>query len=134
MALLETLIATQTLAPPKLLLYGPPGAGKTTFAASAGAVLVDCENGAGTVPRLRRTPYLESWRQMREWLVELATATATNIRVVAVDTLDWMIHRITVRSVAGEPFERILDYELGEKPEAVPAQETRDYDEADIPF
>ena len=95
MALLETLIATQTLAPPKLLLYGPPGAGKTTFAASAGAVLVDCENGAGTVPRLRRTPYLESWRQMREWLVELATATATNIRVVAVDTLDWMIHRIT---------------------------------------
>jgi len=41
MTLLDTLIATQTLAPPKLLLYGPPGAGKTTFAASAGAVLVD---------------------------------------------------------------------------------------------
>ena len=95
MELLNTLITTRTLAPPKLLAYGPPGAGKTTFAASAGAVLVDCENGAGTIPSLRRTPYLDSWRQMREWLVELATAATTDIRVVAVDTLDWMIHRIT---------------------------------------
>jgi hypothetical protein len=32
---------------------------------------------------------------MREWLEELAAATATNIPVLAVDTIDWMIHRIT---------------------------------------
>jgi len=95
MSLLDTLIDTKTLAPPKLLVYGPPGAGKTTLAASAKAVLLDCENGAGTIPRLRRTPYLESWSQMRQWLVELAQAPPASIPVVAVDTIDWMIHRIT---------------------------------------
>jgi DNA polymerase III delta prime subunit len=95
MGLLDTLIATRTLAPPKLLVYGPPGAGKTTLAASAKAVLLDCENGAGTIPGLRRTPYLESWKQMREWLVELAKAAPGSIPVAAVDTIDWMVHRIT---------------------------------------
>jgi DNA repair protein RadD len=29
---------------------------------------------------------------------------------------------ITVRTVAGDPYERIVDYELGEMPEAVPAE------------
>jgi len=95
MELLNTLIDTRTLAPPKLLIYGPPGAGKTSFAASAGAVLLDCENGAGTIPGLRRTPYLESWQHMREWLIALAQPPTAGIHVAAIDTLDWMIHRIT---------------------------------------
>jgi DNA repair protein RadD len=39
--------------------------------------------------------------------------------------------KITVRSVAGEPFERIVDYELGPMPEAIAATS---FDPADIPF
>ena len=39
---------------------------------------------------------------------------------------------ITVR--AGEPYERIIDYELGPMPEAVAAQEPLGYDPDDCPF
>ena len=41
---------------------------------------------------------------------------------------------ITVRSVAGEKFDRIVDYELGEKPESVPLQQAMGYTDDEIPF
>ena len=43
---------------------------------------------------------------------------------------------ITVRAVAGEPYERIVDYELGPVPEAVAAEVLEAYEEdlADVPF
>jgi DNA repair protein RadD len=46
-------------------------------------------------------------------------------------------HSITVRSVAGEPYERIIDYELGEMPEPLPAHTLNPYEEPlddEIPF
>ena len=94
MTLMNSLIKTTTPAPPKMIVYGQPGVGKTTFAGSAGAILLDCENGAGAVPGLTRTPYLQSWPQMREWLAELATAPPDGVAAVAVDTIDWMVQRI----------------------------------------
>ncbi len=93
MTLMNTLIKTTTPAPPKMIVYGQPGVGKTSFAASAGAVLLDCENGAGAVPGLIRTPYLQSWPQMRQWLVELASSPQ-GLQALAVDTIDWMVQRI----------------------------------------
>jgi hypothetical protein len=91
---MNSLIKTTTPSPPKMIVYGQPGVGKTTFAASAEAVLLDCENGAGAVPGLTRTPYLQSWPQMRKWLVELATAPPDGVAAVAIDTIDWMVQRI----------------------------------------
>ena len=41
---------------------------------------------------------------------------------------------ITVRSVSGEQFERIIDYDLGPVPEPLPAIECDDYDPDEIPF
>jgi DNA repair protein RadD len=41
-------------------------------------------------------------------------------------------HKITVRAVAGEPYERIVDYELGPMPEPLPAAAAFDPDE--VPF
>lgn len=41
---------------------------------------------------------------------------------------------ITVRAVAGDPYERIIDYELGPLPEGIPACEMFDYDPDEIPF
>jgi len=41
---------------------------------------------------------------------------------------------ITVRAVAGDPYERIIDHELGPMPDAVPAGEFPDYDPDEIPF
>ena len=94
MGLMDTLIRATTLAPPKLIVYAPPGTGKTTFAASADALLIDCENGAGAVPGLTRTPYLQSWPEMRQWLVELASNPPAGLPAVAIDTIDWMVQRI----------------------------------------
>jgi len=94
MPLMDSLITTTTPAPPKMIVYGQPGVGKTTFAASADAILIDCENGAGAVPGLKRTPYLQSWPQMRQWLVEIATAPPDGISALAIDTIDWMVQRI----------------------------------------
>jgi len=42
--------------------------------------------------------------------------------------------RITVRSVTGEKFDKIIAYELGEKPEPVPAHVAMRYSVADVPF
>jgi hypothetical protein len=56
---------------------------------------LDCENGAGAVPDLTRTPYLRSWPQMRKWLVELTDVdTADAPQALAIDTIDWMVQRI----------------------------------------
>jgi DNA repair protein RadD len=41
---------------------------------------------------------------------------------------------ITVRKLAGDDYERIIDYEIGDMPEAIPAGETTDYDPDLIPF
>jgi len=41
---------------------------------------------------------------------------------------------ITVRAVAGEPYERIVDYELGPMPEACEARPVTDYDPEYLPF
>ena len=40
---------------------------------------------------------------------------------------------ITVRTVTGEPYQRIVDYELGPKPDPVPTEEGEARDD-DIPF
>ena len=95
MPLMDSLITATTPAPPKMIVYGQPGVGKTTFAASAKAILIDCENGAGAVRGLTRTPYLQSWPQMRKWLAELADLGRTNApQALAIDTIDWMVQRI----------------------------------------
>ena len=41
---------------------------------------------------------------------------------------------IKVRTVAGDPYERIIDYELGPMPEGVPASEHSEFDPDEIPF
>ena len=95
MTLMNSLITTTTPTPPKMIVYGQPGVGKTTFAASARAILLDCENGAGAVPGLTRTPYLQSWPQMRKWLAELADLSKADApQALAIDTIDWMVQRI----------------------------------------
>lgn len=95
MTLMKSLIKSTTPAPPKMIVYGQPGIGKTTFAASADAILLDCENGAGAVSGLTRTPYLATWPDMRHWLVELAQLPDDHgVNAVAIDTIDWMVQRI----------------------------------------
>lgn len=93
MSLMEQLITNTTPAPPKVIIYGQPGVGKTTIAAAAGALLVDFENGAGMVPNLIRTPYIDSWHDGRKWLQEMVNAESIP-PAIAIDTVDWLVTRI----------------------------------------
>ena len=92
---MNSLIKSTTISPPKVIVYGQPGIGKTSLAAGAGAVLVDCENGAGAIAGLIRTPYLESWPAIRDAIQAfLALDPGSLPPAIAIDTGDWLIRRI----------------------------------------
>jgi hypothetical protein len=93
MALMDTLITKTTPTAPKLIVYGVPGVGKTSLAAEAGALLIDMENGAGAVPNLQRTPYIEKYETVMGWLREIAQMHQPP-SVLAIDTLDWLVRRV----------------------------------------
>lgn len=93
MSLLDTVIKKPVPSAPKGIIYGGAGIGKTTLMASASdSLIIDCENGAGQIPCVR-TPYLESWEEIREWLTEIETGKH-NHKVVAIDTIDWLVRRM----------------------------------------
>ena len=79
--------------PPLGIVYGSHGVGKSTFAASIPDVLIlDCENGLGRLEGAR-TPYLSTWGEIEEWITALIVEPH-QYRVVAIDTLDWMLRRV----------------------------------------
>jgi len=89
---------------PKGIVYGPPGAGKTTFGAGAGkSLIVDCENGAVHV-RCDRTPYLPDWPSIQQWLDALI-AGGHDYGTVVIDSVDWLLRRVEehVSGVDGSP-------------------------------
>lgn len=75
--------------PPRILLYGVDGIGKTTFAANAPApIILGTEDGTAKLPT-PRFPEPRSWMEAIAALDELAAAEH-DYRTVAIDTLDWL--------------------------------------------
>lgn len=73
--------------PPRLILYGPQGIGKTTFAAQAPApVFIQTEDGIGVLD-YPRFPLCQSWEDIIGCLSALATEEH-NFKTVVIDTLD----------------------------------------------
>lgn len=74
--------------PPKVLVYGPPGIGKTTLACSAdNAALIQGEEGSKNIPVRLRLPRPESWSDVGGMLTELLEED-TGCSNVIIDTLD----------------------------------------------
>lgn len=74
--------------PPRIVLYGPGGIGKSTFASSAvNPVFLDIEDGLDgiEVPRQRIT----SWQEAIDFLKALFTQEH-EFQTVVVDSLDWL--------------------------------------------
>ena len=100
-----------SISPPKGIIYGPPGIGKTTFGAMApDSLIIDCENGAGTVP-CHRTPYLSTWLEISEWLTGLEKEQHP-YRVGCIDSLDWLLRRLEEHVSGCGPGEKTLDKTL----------------------
>jgi hypothetical protein len=110
----QTVITAATPMPPKGIIYGSPGVGKTTFGASApGALILDCEHGANMVA-CARTPHLKSWPAQLAVLNALANEDHP-YGVVVVDTLDWMLSALetTVSGASGGKLSETLNKSNG---------------------
>jgi DNA polymerase III delta prime subunit len=78
----------QSMQPPRLLVYGPPGVGKTSFAAGApGCVIVQTEEGADVVGA-DRFPLATSVDDVWHALDQLEKEKH-DYSVVVLDSLDW---------------------------------------------
>ena len=78
----------QSMRPPRLLIYGPPGVGKTTTAATApDCIIVQTEEGADIVGA-DRFPVASNVAAVWEALDQLEN-DAHDYHVVALDSLDW---------------------------------------------
>ena len=93
MSVLTNIIENPAPSAPKGIVYGPPGVGKTTFGARAEAsIIVDCENGAGTIP-CSRTPYLATWPEIEQWLLAVEREDHP-YKTLVIDSIDWLIRRL----------------------------------------
>lgn len=89
MQLSEIKSTAGTLTPPRVLIYGPAGVGKTTFAASARNPIFLClEDGLGTI-ETNAFPRAKTYLEARGALDALINEEH-DYRTLVVDSLDWL--------------------------------------------
>jgi hypothetical protein len=116
---LESLQHKKTPKPPRLLVYGVPKIGKTTLGANApNPIVLQIEEGADEID-VTRTPKINTFDEVLEWLLFLATEDH-QFQSVVVDSVDWletMIHDHVVlkhpTAEKGKKVSNIEDYGYG---------------------
>jgi hypothetical protein len=89
MGLLKTVHKGRRPLPPRLMLYGIEGIGKSTFGAGAPApIFVPTEDGLGEID-CHHFPMAESFEAVAEALMELAREPH-DYQTVVIDSLDWL--------------------------------------------
>ena len=84
----------------KVVVYGPEGVGKTTFASRfPGVVFIDTE-GSTSHMDVARTDQPKSWTELMEY-VRWLTENSDKLGTLAIDTLDWA-ERLAIRDVCLE--------------------------------
>lgn len=89
MITLESISRSPELAPPRVVVHGPHGIGKTTFACAApGAILLPVEDGWGLLD-VPRFPNVSTWGEVMEAIAALYQGEH-EFSSLAVDSLDWL--------------------------------------------
>lgn len=89
MSLLESIESGPEQLPPRLLVYGTEGIGKSTLAANApNPVFIPTEDGLGQID-CHRFPLATSLEQVQRALTELA-AQEHDFETLVIDSLDWL--------------------------------------------
>jgi len=96
---LKDILTGQAFAPPRIMVYGRPGVGKTTFASKANEpIFIQTEDGADVAGSARFSK-AESFED-----VDTALDTLINeehkFKTVVVDTLDWLAPLVFEKTVA----------------------------------
>lgn len=108
-----------TSKPPRLVVYGPQGMGKTTFAAqSTSTVFMDIEDGLHGIKSAKQR--VTSWGQVVDMITALHEQDH-KFKTVAVDTLDWLERIIhdqvalenNAKSIGDIAYGRGFDYATG---------------------
>ena len=82
-------LQTKRNVPPRILIYGPQGIGKSTFISkSMNPVLIQTEDGLGSLD-IPAYPLARSYADVMASITELATVDH-NFNTVAVDSADWL--------------------------------------------
>src|SRR5438128_491663 len=75
--------------PPRVVVYGVEGIGKSTFAAGApNTIFLGPENGTETLD-VKRYPLTRSWQDVIDAVDDL-TLSEHSYKTLAIDTLDWI--------------------------------------------
>lgn len=86
---LASVVTERRLPPVRVLIYGPGGVGKTTFASDArDAIVISAEDGAD-YKKVARFPAAESWQDVLDGLAELRDSQHS-YKTLVLDSIDWM--------------------------------------------
>ena len=100
--------------PPRLVVYGVEGIGKSTFASGApNTIFLGPENGTETLD-VKRYPTTRTWQDVLDAIDDL-TLSDHSYKALAIDTLDWiepLIHEAVCQSVT-PPKASIEDFGFG---------------------
>lgn len=89
MSHLSSIITGVKLEPPRIVLYGPEGVGKTTFGAAAPSpIFLPFEDGQGKL-NAPRFPRITEWAQLMAYMNDLITGQH-NFKAAVLDTADWL--------------------------------------------
>ena len=86
---LADIVTGQAFRPPRMIIYGPPGVGKTTFASKAPKpIFIQCEEGADVVGA-SRFPISTTYEEVLDNIDALMNEQHDYQRVV-IDSIDWL--------------------------------------------
>lgn len=76
------------IAPPRVLIYGPEGIGKSSFAAQAKAIFIQTEDGLNNI-EADSFPLAKTFKEVADNIQSLLTEDH-KYKVVALDSVDWL--------------------------------------------
>ena len=117
MALLDQVKTKPTILPPRIVIHGKGGVGKTTFGASApGALLMPVEDGLGIL-QVAHLPRPDDFNDVMQALTELRK-TKHEYKTLVIDSLDHVepliwAHICEGRSTDKKTYDHIEDFGYG---------------------